>query len=66
MSAPRSATSLSLTRITDVHVHVQPWRELKPAALAVMWRGTDVDRDRMIQVMEDPKALIEEIGRAHV
>src|SRR6266480_2875087 len=58
MSAPRSATSLSLTRITDVHVHVQPWRELKPAALAVMWRATDVDRDRMIQVMEDPKALL--------
>src|SRR5919108_726052 len=23
-------------RITDVHIHVQPWRELKPAALAVM------------------------------
>src|SRR5205823_1163906 len=57
MSAPRSATSLSLTRITDVHVHIQPWRELKPAALAVMWRGPDVDRDRMTQVMEDPTAL---------
>src|SRR5256886_15588445 len=66
MSAPRSATSLSLTRITDVHVHVQPWRELKPAALAVMWRGTDVDRDRMIQVMEDPKALLEVMDHAGV
>jgi len=66
MSAPRSATSLSLTRITDVHVHVQPWRELKPAALAVMWRGPDVNRDRMIQVMEDPKALLEVMDRAGV
>src|SRR5437764_857261 len=66
MSAPRSATSLSLTRITDVHVHIQPWRELKPAALAVMWRGPDVDRDRMIQVMEDPKALLEVMDRAGV
>src|ERR1051326_9330320 len=53
-------------RITDVHVHVQPWRELKPAALAVMWRGPDVDRDRMIRIMEDPKALLEEMDRAGV
>src|SRR5213078_3689096 len=49
-------------RITDVHVHIQPWRELKPAALAVMWRGKDVDRDRMIQVMEDPQALPDVMG----
>jgi predicted TIM-barrel fold metal-dependent hydrolase len=55
-----------LSRITDVHIHVQPWRELKPEALAVMWRGRDVDRDRMIQVMEDPKALLEEMDRAGV
>src|SRR2546429_3756102 len=53
-------------RITDVPVHVQPWRELKPAALAVMWRGKDVDRDRMIQVMEDPQALLEVMDRAGV
>src|SRR5947208_562158 len=53
-------------RITDVHVHIQPWRELKPAALAVMWRGPDVDRDGMIQVMEDPKALLEVMDRAGV
>ncbi len=53
-------------RITDVHVHIQPWRELKPAALAVMWRGPEVDRDRMIQVMEDPKALLEVMDRAGV
>src|SRR2546429_3320266 len=57
---------LKPTRITDVHIHVQPWRELKPAALAVMWRGKDVDRDRMIQVMEDPRALLEEMDRAGV
>src|SRR5213595_321294 len=68
MPAPAtdSVTHLQLTRITDVHVHVQPWRELKPAAFAVMWRGPDVDRDRMIQVMEDPKALLEVMDRAGV
>src|SRR5438045_9002696 len=53
-------------RITDVHVHIQPWRELKPAALAVMWRGKDVDRARMTQVTEDPQALPEVMHRAGV
>src|SRR5256886_15136237 len=66
MSRPPSATNLSLTRITDVHIHVQPWRELKPAALAVMWRGPDVDRDHMIQVMQAPRALLAEMDRAGV
>src|ERR1700751_3839047 len=66
MSRPSPAPPLSLTRITDVHVHVQPWRELKPAALAVMWRGKDVDRDHLIQVMEDPRALLAEMDRAGV
>src|SRR5437667_434386 len=36
MSRPLSATDLSLRRITDVHIHVQPWRELKPPVLEVM------------------------------
>src|SRR3989442_2103413 len=66
MSRPPSARDLSLSQITDVHIHVQPWRELKPAALAVMWRGKEVDRDRMIQVMEDPRALLEVMDRAGV
>src|SRR3989449_2439904 len=66
MSRPPSARDLSLSQITDVHIHVQPWRELKPAALAVMWRGKEVDRDRMTQVMEDPRALLEVMDRAGV
>src|SRR5213080_3537761 len=33
MSSPPSPTDLSLTRITDVHIHIQPWRELKPPVL---------------------------------
>src|SRR5256712_7367131 len=59
MSRPPSATDLSLTRITDVHIHVQPWRELKPNVLGMMWRGQDAHRDLMIQVMDDPRALLD-------
>src|SRR2546429_8292920 len=66
MSRPPSATDLSLTRITDVHIHVQPWRELKPNVLDMMWRGQNAHRDLMIQVMDDPRALPEGMDRSGV
>jgi uncharacterized protein len=55
-----------LTRITDVHIHVQPWRQLKPQVLDVMWRRGDEHRDQMMQVMDDPHALLEIMDRAGV
>jgi len=58
--------TLSTLRITDVHIHIQPWRELKPQVLAVMWRDKEAERDRMIQVMEDPHALLEVMDRTGV
>src|SRR5213594_434194 len=66
MSRPPPATDPSLTRITDVHIHIQPWRELKAQVLEVMWRGKEVERDRMIQIMDDPRALLEVMDRAGV
>src|SRR3989454_2008761 len=66
MGRPPSSTDLSLTRITDVHIHVQPWRELKPNVLEMMWRGENAHRDLMIQVMDDPRALLEIMDRAGV
>jgi predicted TIM-barrel fold metal-dependent hydrolase len=62
----RKASGGRLTHITDVHIHVQPWRELKPHVLEVMWRGLGQERDRMIQVMDDPRALLEIMDRAGV
>src|SRR5205807_7498275 len=62
MTRPASAPS----RITDVHIHIQPWRELKPQVLALMWRDKEAERDRMIQVMEDPHALLEVMDRTGV
>src|SRR2546423_4164945 len=66
MGRPPSSTDLSLTRITDVHIHVQPWRELKPNVLDMMWRGQNAHRDLMIQVMDDPRALLEGMDRSGV
>src|SRR5256884_6257849 len=66
MNHPRLATGQALTGITDVHIHVQPWHELKPHVLETMWRGENAHRDLMIQVMDDPRALLEIMDRAGV
>src|SRR5438309_11431264 len=66
MNHPRLATGQALTGVTDVRIHVQPWRELKPTVLETMWRGRDAHRDLLIQVMDDPRALLEVMDRAGV
>ena len=67
MSRPRPASPQPLNRITDVHIHVQPWRELKPQVLETMWQSHGAgQRDLMIQVMDDPRALLEIMDRAGV
>jgi uncharacterized protein len=45
--------------VTDIHIHIQPWRQMKPAVLEVMRRGKAAHWDRLIQLMEDPGALLE-------
>src|SRR2546425_5416367 len=53
-------------RITDVHIHVQPWRELKPHVLEVLWRGKEAHRDFLVRLMDDPPTLLEAMDRAGV
>src|SRR5216110_3404166 len=66
MARPSPTTVPPLTRITDVHIHIQPWRELKPQVLEVLWRSKEAERDRLIQLMEDPRALLEVMDGAGV
>ena len=44
--------------VTDVHIHIQPWRQLKPAVMETMRRGKEQHFDFLLQVMEDPKLLL--------
>jgi uncharacterized protein len=55
-----------LTHITDVHIHVQPWREVKPAVLAALRRGHEAQWDLLLSVMDDPARLLEILDRAGV
>ncbi len=45
--------------ITDIHIHIQPWRQLKPAVMDVMRKGKEDHWERLIELMEDPAALLE-------
>ncbi|HET7791267.1 MAG TPA: amidohydrolase family protein [Gemmatimonadales bacterium] len=54
------------TRITDVHVHIQPWRDLKPDVQAAMRRGKEAHWDFLMSLMDDPKALLEVMDRSGV
>ena len=44
-------------QITDVHIHVQPWWELKPGIFEAMTRGRS-DLDELQRIMKSPGALL--------
>jgi predicted TIM-barrel fold metal-dependent hydrolase len=45
--------------ISDLHVHIQPWRQLKPRVAEVMRRGKEQHWERLLALMDDPKLLLE-------
>ena len=53
-------------RITDVHIHIQPWRDLKPKVQEVMRAGKEAHWDFLLSMMDDPQALLEIMDRAGV
>lgn len=54
------------SRITDVHIHIQPWRDLKPSVQEAMRKGKEDHWDFLISLMDDPKALLELMDRSGV
>ncbi len=55
-----------LTRITDVHVHIQPWQDLKPRVREAMRKDKEVYWDLLLSIMNDPQALLEIMDRSGV
>jgi predicted TIM-barrel fold metal-dependent hydrolase len=52
--------------ITDVHVHIQPWRQMKPEVMDAMRRGKESHWEFLLALMDDPQALLEVMDRAGV
>jgi predicted TIM-barrel fold metal-dependent hydrolase len=45
-------------RVTDVHVHIQPWRQLKPGPRSTMALGKEEHFEFLLALMDDPKMLL--------
>lgn len=45
-------------KVTDVHVHIQPWWELKPSALAFIQQGHPTDAERIKGFLRSPKDFL--------
>lgn len=45
--------------ISDLHVHIQPWRQLKPDVVRVMRRGKESQWEFLLALMDDPKVLLD-------
>ncbi|MDH3571930.1 MAG: amidohydrolase family protein, partial [Gemmatimonadota bacterium] len=52
-------SATALPGVTDLHVHIQPWSQLKPEVAAAMRRGKEDHWERLLSLMEDPTALLE-------
>src|SRR5204862_8330592 len=66
MPSTAHPASGSSRRITDVHVHIQPWRQLKPRVQEAMRRGKEDHGNLLISVMDDPRALLDVTDRPGV
>lgn len=55
---PQSAGRSPSFSITDVHIHVQPFDQLKPAALDVMRKGAGDRLEFLLALMDDPHLLL--------
>lgn len=51
--------------VTDIHVHIQPWDQLRPEARVVMARGRP-DYEELRRMMLDPEAVLRVMDEAGV
>jgi len=52
--------------VTDVHVHIQPWRQLKPSVLEAMRRGKEDHFELLTALMDDPALLLDHLDAARI
>jgi uncharacterized protein len=61
MAASRGTSGIfAAMAVTDAHIHVQPWWELKPAVLDVMLKGRG-DVDELQKIMKSPALLLKRL-----
>ncbi|HET7586259.1 MAG TPA: amidohydrolase family protein [Gemmatimonadaceae bacterium] len=63
MSASGGEATGGEYRITDVHIHIQPLRQLKPAVMETMRRGKEEHWELLVALMDDPAMLLATMDR---
>lgn len=51
--------------ITDVHIHLEPYRKLKPHVVEMLWRRFE-DLAQAARLMDDPRALLDHLDAVGV
>ncbi|HKI94733.1 MAG TPA: amidohydrolase family protein [Gemmatimonadales bacterium] len=49
----------ALPGITDIHIHIQPWRQMKPSVADVMRKGKEEHWQRLLALMDSPQMLLD-------
>ena len=52
--------------VTDLHVHIQPWRDMKPDVASKMRSGKEDHWEWLLQMMDDPQVLLEVLDRSDI
>ncbi len=52
--------------ITDIHIHIQPWEQLKPAVRETMRRGKEAVFEELLAIMADPRKLLAILDAADI
>ncbi|MDQ6887742.1 MAG: amidohydrolase family protein [Gemmatimonadota bacterium] len=55
---PAEPGSAATARVTDVHIHIQPWRQLKPGPMETMRRGSKEHFAFLMELMDNPAMLL--------
>jgi len=56
----------ALPGISDMHIHIQPWTQVKPQVAEMMRRGKEGHWERLISLMENPKVLLDILDRSGI
>lgn len=52
--------------VTDIHIHIQPWKMMKPDVAAAMRRSHAAHWEFLLSLMEDPNLLIAKLDESRV
>jgi len=52
--------------VTDIHVHIQPWEQLKPGVMDAMRVGKEDHWERLLALMADPRALLDVMDQSGI